>query len=237
MDAIVLAAGLGKRLRPHTLETPKPLLPVQGRPILDWILDALPRQVRRVLVVVSYLADRIEKFIQARNDGRVYMAVHQAQPRGTGDALKTCQPYVESSRFLVLNGDDLYAAADLGALAQYEAAMLAYPVDTPWLYGVVFTRLDGTLDRLVEKPQLSGRHLANIGAYCLPYRVFDIEIALSPRGEYEITDYVTQLAQRQPLAVVPATFWYPIGTVEAWQRTSQLDLSPLVHKATSRIRN
>ena len=55
MDAIILAAGLGTRLRPHTLSTPKPLLPVRGRPILDWALGALPRSVDRVLVVVNYL--------------------------------------------------------------------------------------------------------------------------------------------------------------------------------------
>src|SRR6266571_3734733 len=52
MDAVILAAGLGTRLRPHTLHTPKPMLPVKGRPILDWTLGALPRSVDRVVVLV-----------------------------------------------------------------------------------------------------------------------------------------------------------------------------------------
>ena len=66
MDAILLAAGLGTRLRPHTLTTPKPLLPVQGRPILDWTLGALPRRVNRVIVVVHYLAEKVEDYLRAR---------------------------------------------------------------------------------------------------------------------------------------------------------------------------
>ena len=62
MDAIILAAGLGTRLRPHTLTTPKPLLPVRGRPILDWALGALPAAVDRVLVVTHYLGEQIEAY-------------------------------------------------------------------------------------------------------------------------------------------------------------------------------
>src|SRR2546423_759511 len=62
-DAACRAAGRGPRLRPHTLTTPKPLLPVRGRPILDWSLGALPSEVRRVLVVVHYLAEQVEAYL------------------------------------------------------------------------------------------------------------------------------------------------------------------------------
>jgi len=56
MDAIILAAGLGTRLRPHTLTTPKPLLPVRGRPILDWTLGALPAAVDRAAMATRHSA-------------------------------------------------------------------------------------------------------------------------------------------------------------------------------------
>src|SRR5438132_9673876 len=116
MDAIILAAGLGTRLRPHTLATPKPLLPVRDRPILDWTLGALPAAVDRVLVVVNYLADQIEAYLRKQTHFRDWETVLQEQPRGTGDAVRSCRPRLRSERVLVLNGDDLFGAADLDKL-------------------------------------------------------------------------------------------------------------------------
>ena len=84
MDAIILAAGLGTRLRPHTLTTPKPLLPVRGRPLLDWTFGALPAAVDRVLVVVHYLAEQVEEYLRAQRHFADWVAVSQDQPRGTG---------------------------------------------------------------------------------------------------------------------------------------------------------
>src|SRR5437588_12312011 len=113
MDAVILAAGLGTRLRPHTLTTPKPLLPVQGRPILDWILGALPPPVERILVVVNYLAEQIEGYLASQPWFAAWQTVRQEVPRGTGDAFRSCQRQLRSDRYLVLNGNDLYGPADL----------------------------------------------------------------------------------------------------------------------------
>ncbi|MCI0456699.1 MAG: nucleotidyltransferase family protein [Gemmataceae bacterium] len=228
MDAVILAAGLGTRLRPHTLHTPKPLLPVQGRPILDWALGALPAAVERVVVVVCYLAEQVEAYLATQKHIAEWVTVPQHEPRGTGDALRRCRDVLRSERFLVLNGDDLYGAADLAALAACSAGLLVHPVDEPSRFGIAFPREDGTLERLVEKPPLEGRHLANTGAYLFPRAVFDSDIALSPRGEYEITDYVSGVAARQPVRVVPAAFWLPIGTEEAWQAAQKLDLASVL---------
>jgi NDP-sugar pyrophosphorylase family protein len=228
MDAIIMAAGLGTRLRPHTLQTPKPLLPVAGRPILDWALGALPPAVGRVLVVVNYLADQIEAYLRAQKHFAAWEAVRQEEPRGTGDALRTCRPRLRSDTFLVLNGDDLYGAADLAALAARPAGLLVHPVDEPRRYGIAFRKPDGSLDKLVEKPDLEGRYPANTGAYVFPREVFDTELTLSARGEYEITDYVTALAGRRRVDVVETRFWLPIGTVEAWQAAQTLNLASVM---------
>ena len=228
MDAIILAAGLGTRLRPHTLETPKPLLPVRGRPILDWTLGALPKSIDRVIVVVNYLADKVEAYLKSQGHFRDWVAVRQAEPRGTGDAVRSCREHVHSDRFLALNGDDLYGAADLAALAACPAGVLTSPVDDPKKWGIAFLKADGTLERLVEKPDLEGRHLANTGVYVFPKDVFDIPLGLSARGEYEVTDYVTALAKRGPVSVVAAKFWLPIGTVEAWQKAQNVDLDTVM---------
>jgi NDP-sugar pyrophosphorylase family protein len=228
MDAIILAAGLGTRLRPHTLSTPKPLLPVRGRPILDWALGALPPAVDRVLVVVHYLAEQIEAYLGKQTHFARWEAVRQEEPRGTGDALRSCRDRLQSERFLVLNGDDLYGAADLAELAARPAGLLVHEVDEPRRYGIAFLKADGSLDHLQEKPDLDGRRLANTGAYVFPRSVFGTELQVSARGEYEITDYVTALARRQTVHAVRTRFWLPIGTVEAWQAAQQMDLEAVL---------
>jgi bifunctional UDP-N-acetylglucosamine pyrophosphorylase/glucosamine-1-phosphate N-acetyltransferase len=227
MDAVILAAGLGTRLRPHTLTTPKPLLPVQGRPILDWTLAALPPSVDRVLVVVNYLAEQFDDYLRQQTWIRDGATVRQTQPLGTGDALRSCRAQLRSGPFLVLNGDDLYGSADLAALASVSAGLLTRSVPNPRQFGIVFPRADGTLERLVEKPDLDGPALANIGAYAFPRWAADLELPLSSRGEYEITDAVSAVAAREPLQVLEARFWLPIGTIEAWQAAEAADLTPL----------
>lgn len=228
MDAILLAAGLGTRLRPHTLTTPKPLLPVQGRPILDWTLGALPPDVDRVIVVVHYLAEQMEAYLRGQRWIREWVAVPQGDPKGTGDALRKCQAHVRSDRFFVINGDDLFGAADLAALGKTPMGVICQEVAEPRKFGIAFRNPDGTLEMLVEKPDLDGPQLANTGAYLFPRRVFDLEIGLSKRGEYEITDFVTQLAQQGPFHVIRSSFWFPIGTEEAWNAAQKLDLSKVL---------
>lgn len=228
MDAIVLAAGLGTRLRPHTLTTPKPLLPVRGRPILDWTLTALQPIVERVVVVTHYLHEQVESFLDQQSHFKNWSTVYQATPRGTGDALMACRDAVRSDRFFVLNGDDLYAGGDLKRLSEYAQGLLVHPVDEPWRFGITFLRPDNTLERLVEKPDLTGRQMANIGAYLFPREALKFELPLSARGEYEITDVVSQLAARGAFHAVEATTWLPIGNEEQWRAAEGMDLELLL---------
>jgi NDP-sugar pyrophosphorylase family protein len=232
MDAVILAAGQGTRLRPHTLRTPKPLLPIQGKPILDWLLQVLP-PVEQVVVVVHYLAEQIEAYLSQQRHIPRWQTVLQEQPRGTGHALMCCRSVITTDKFLVLNGDDLVAARDLERLAQLPQGLLVRPVDQPESFGIVFRRPDGTLERLVEKPLgLTPPQWANIGAYLFPRSVFDLTLPLSPRGEYEITDAVSQLAQRNPFHVVEAEHWLPIGTPQQWEAAQQANLLPLLVRNT-----
>jgi NDP-sugar pyrophosphorylase family protein len=226
MDAIILAAGVGKRLQPHTLTTPKPLLPVQGRPILDWIIGALP-PVDRLVVVVNYLAEQIESYLAKQTHVKNWTTVRQKEPRGTGDALMSCKDAIRSDRVMVLNGDDLIGRADLAKLAAVPMGILAHPIDQPDQFGILFRNPDGTLEKVVEKPKgLKPPQLANIGGYVFPRSVFDLTLPLSPRNEYEITDAVSQLAAGGAFHVVEASYWLPIGTNEALAAAQTADISP-----------
>lgn len=228
MDGIILAAGKGTRLRPHTEKTPKPLLPVQGRPILDWIIGAMP-PVDRLVVVVNYLAEQIEDYLKQQSHVRNWTTVFQTKPLGTGDALMSCKNHVRSDKVMVLNGDDLIGRADLAKLAAVPMGILAHSVNDPKHYGILFRNPDGTLREIVEKPEdLTAPQLANIGGYVFPKRVFDMTLTPSPRGEYEITEAVGRLAAQGGFQVVEAKYWLPIGTVDAWTDSQRADLTPVM---------
>lgn len=225
MDAIILAAGKGTRLRPYTEKTPKPLLPVQGRPILDWIIGALP-PVDRLVVVVNYLAEQIDAYLATQTHVKNWATVRQTEPRGTGDALMSCKGKVTGDKVMVLNGDDLIGRADLAKLAAVPMGILARPVDQPKDYGIIFRNPDGSLKEIVEKPEgLTPPQLANIGGYVFPKEVFGLTLPLSKRNEYEITDAVSQLAAKGSFHVVAADYWLPIGNVEQWQAAQTADVA------------
>src|SRR5438876_10030406 len=98
MDAILLAGGYGTRLRPLTYTRPKPLLPVAGRPMVEWVLDRLPPEVHRVVVAVNWKAQALGAYFQERERKRGqrldFVVVREEEPLGTGGAVKNCEPHL-----------------------------------------------------------------------------------------------------------------------------------------------
>lgn len=222
-----MAAGKGTRMLPLTQDTPKPLLTVQGRPLLEWSLLNLQPLVERVMVVAGYLQEQIAAYMQSQSLFEDYVLVEQPEALGTGHALHCCQPYLIDESFIVLNGDDLYGAAGLRELAITQAGILGAPRHEASRWGVLVTNGDGSLIRVHEKPA-EGLYplpvLVNTGAYKLNRRIFDYSLPLSSRGEYEITDYVTWLANQQPVCVIPSEFWFPVGTPGDLAQAQRLSL-------------
>jgi len=229
MDGIILAGGKGTRMRPLTLQTPKPLLPVAGRPILEWALLGLRPTVDHVLVVVNYLKEQIEDYMARQSIFPRYTLVQQLpEPLGTGHALMCCAPHLQSDEFLVHNGDDLFGSRALAALARTRYGILTLPRQDQARWGVAVMDDAGRLLRLHEKPA-EGTYptpvQANIGAYKLTSAIFDYDLPLSERGEYELTDYVSWLAATgQGVELVTADFWFPIGTPQELESAQSLDL-------------
>lgn len=228
MDGIIMAGGKGTRMLPLTLTTPKPLLKVQERSILEWGLMSLYDTVDHVLIVVNYLQDQIESYLQSQSLFPTYTLVEQLpKPLGTAHALQCCQPHLKSDSFLVINGDDLFCAADLQTLSQTEMGILSLMKDDPSAYGAIIRDEKGNFERIHEKPP-QGLYPTpipvNIGAYKFTQAIFDYEIPKSERGEYEITDYVSYAAKDHPIAVVETPFWLPIGTPQALEDAQEVDI-------------
>lgn len=213
MKAVIFAAGKSTRTQPLTLTRPKPLLPVANRTILQHQLDALPPEVDGVVLIVGYLHEMIRDRFGDRHGRLSVEYVEQTEQRGTGHALALAKPLVDGS-FMAMNGDDIYAAEDLAAVAALEQGGLAKTVADPRLYGIYEVDVAMRAKRLVEKPVDVFSNLANIGAYKFTPEVFDVlrETPASPRGEIEITCAIDTLARRGAFQVVEARrHWLPIG--------------------------
>ncbi len=213
MKAVIMAAGKSTRTYPLTLTRPKPLLPVLGKPILAWQIEALAPLVDGVVIVVGYRQEMIRERFGSEYQGIPITYVEQLDQRGTGHAVLQCAPHLDGP-FLVQNGDDLYDPRDIGRLAASDSAALAMEVPDPRLYGIYETTDDNRVVRLVEKPEELFSNLANIGAYKFPVEVFDILRDLPPsvRGEIEVTSAVQVLAETTGFHVVRTRgYWLPTG--------------------------
>ncbi len=205
MKAVILAAGAGTRLHPLTATRPKPLIPLAGQPILGHLLAALAAStVTDVLVVTGYRGDQVRAYC---GDGAAWglriAYAHQEVPRGSGHAIGLAEAYVGSEDFLAVYGDLVLDPTVLSSTVRAHArtglsVLTVVPVADPTQYGIVSLH-DDRVVAIVEKPASAavGR-LANAGVYLFPPEVFPAiqRTSTSPRGEVEVTDAITQLAQQ-----------------------------------------
>lgn len=210
VQAVILAAGKSTRTYPLTVNIPKPLLKVLDRTVLEHNLDQLDGIVDEVIIIVGFKKDMIiEKFGQAYKTMRLFY-VEQKQQLGTGHALLSARQFLKE-KFIVLNGDDLFSKRDLAALMDHDYAILVREVEDVTRFGAVMVE-DGKVKRIVEKPDDNISKYANIGVYVFDTDIFSIELNKTERGEYEITDYVTELAGKGKMEFEAVKgFWLPIS--------------------------
>ena len=214
MQAVILAAGEGKRMRPLTLERPKPLVVVAGRPILEHIIDALPSEVDEIILVIGYKGDMIRAHFGDSYKGRRIKYAKQWMPAGTAHALSVAEPLLRDERFIFMNGDDLHGPNAFAEALAYPLALLAATHEDPSKFGVIELGAGGTLASIVEKPEVPASNLISTGAMVLDKRIFDYEAVRDAGGEYYVVSPLTLLAKDHPIKVITQDFWVPIGYPE-----------------------
>ncbi len=205
MKAVILAAGEGRRMRPLTEDTPKPLLPVAGKPIIQHTIEQLEEAVEKIIVVAGYRKEDIEEYFSGSDLVRV---VEQDEPRGTAHAALQARDYIDG-KTVILNGDDIYGI-EWEKLEGVERGIAVAEVGDPENYGVVRAS-GGKLDRIVEKPWEPDSSLVNTGFYIVEEDFFPIleKVEESERGEYEITEAVEKYREENELEVVELETWIP----------------------------
>jgi NDP-sugar pyrophosphorylase family protein len=221
MQALILAGGKGTRLRPLTVYTPKPIVPICNRPFLLYQIDTLRRAgITDITLSLSYQPNKIEHLLGDGSDYGVKLKYTvEPQPMGTAGAYKFAEDLIRE-RTVVFNGDIL-TDLDLKAVIREHnerkatATVVLTPVENPRDYGLVETEPDGRIRRFREKPgeEEITCNTINAGTYILEPKVLD----MIPAGENHSFEYgcFPELLRREEAFfahIPPRTYWIDIGT-------------------------
>ncbi|MGQ9679596.1 MAG: bifunctional sugar-1-phosphate nucleotidylyltransferase/acetyltransferase [Candidatus Bathyarchaeia archaeon] len=199
MKAVILAAGKGTRFKPFSLTKPKPMIPIGGKPLLEWIIYRLREAgIKEVVIVTHYLEKHIREYF--RDGEKLGLKIEYAKQetlRGTADAFALMEPFSRDEEFIGLYGDCYLPEGTIEALMRHHktgsVTLTVLEMDDPSNYGVVKLCEDMVTD-VVEKPgigEAAGRYV-NVGLYIFTPEIFHWirETKPSKRGEYEITDSI-----------------------------------------------
>src|SRR5215212_15958 len=225
MKAILLAGGKGTRLRPLTIHTPKPIVPIFNRPFLHYQIDLLKQvpEIDEVILSLNYQPRRIEEIFGDGSDlGITIRYVVEPAPLGTGGAVRYAGDNLTES-VVVFNGDvltqiDLAAVIRLHRERQAKATIVLTPVENPTAYGLVETDTAGNITRFLEKPKPEEITTNNInaGIYILEPDTFD-RIPQDVAWSIE-RSYFPSLIERGETFVgyIYNGYWIDIGTPEKY---------------------
>ncbi|MCP4546124.1 MAG: NTP transferase domain-containing protein [bacterium] len=231
ITAIIPAAGIGTRLRPHTFSLPKALLPVAGNTVLGHILDQLVAAgVDRVVLVVGYLGEQLTEWVQSTYPDLRVDTVHQAERLGLGHAIYQALEGADlrEGRGLVILGDTVVKADFAGLLAAPGHAMGVKEVADPRRFGVAVTEGERIIE-LEEKPEEPRSNLAMVGLYAFSdlgalHRSLQHIITgnIRTRGEFQLTDALQRMIEEgEYLSTFPIQGWFDVGKEESWLETNR----------------
>jgi glucose-1-phosphate thymidylyltransferase len=229
VKVIVPLAGKGTRLLPLTKRVPKPLVRVAGRPVMDYVMDAVkPLDVDEIIVITGHLKDVVERYIVTHYDVPARF-VEQKTLDGTAGAINLARPYVDGP-VLIIFVDTLFEA-DLTLVHRVDAdgIIWAKEVEDYQRFGVIVTDAQGYMKRIVEKPSTPVSRLANIGLqYVRDWKtLFDgiAHVLTQPPGkggEYYLTDAFQYMVDRgRRLLTAPVRGWYDCGKVDTLLETNR----------------
>ena len=215
MHLVILAAGEGSRMRPLTDTTPKPLIKICGKTIIEHNIEKIIPNFDSIFMIVKYKAEKFREYFGENYLGKPIQYITQGEENGTGAAILALKGKIRWE-FVVVSGDDLYEENDIMNLTKCEwYATLCKQVEKPSDFGIFTTDSTGKATGIIEKPEdPTLGNLANIGNHKFDDQIFvDLEkLPLSPRWEREITDLIHLYISKGKYRVVEAHGrWITIG--------------------------
>jgi D-glycero-alpha-D-manno-heptose 1-phosphate guanylyltransferase len=226
-EAIILAGGLGTRLREAVPDLPKCMAPVAGRPFVSYVIDALRMQgIQRFVFSLGYMADTIETYLATEYPTLDYITVIEKEPLGTGGAIRLCLEAIQGDQVLIANGDTLFKVdvrqMEAVHLKKNSTCTLALkPMRQFERYGCVLLEPDGVISRFQEK-RFYEEGLINGGIYLLDKKLF-LQQALPQKFSFETVFLEPGAAKGILYGSVQDGYFIDIGIPEDF-RKAQTDL-------------
>ena len=220
MKCVILAAGEGKRMHPLTYTRPKVMLPIAGKPILEWnLLNARAAGLKEFVFVVSYKSEMVREYFGNGKPWNVKITyVNQGKAMGTAHAIGTVEPFVNEC--IVLCGDTIFGVNDIKHIAEKGTKIGLVRIDNATDYGIVELKGNRVI-KINEKMEHPSSNIINAGIYHFNKQIFKFirKTEKSPRGEFEITDSINMLISREQVAGVFLKEWrdvvYPWHLLDA----------------------
>ena len=233
MKVIIPLAGKGTRLRPHTHVTPKPMLKVAGKPVMDYVLEDVRRLggVEQVVYVTGHLKDVVERHARQNFADLPSVFVEQVVQDGTAGAVALAQPYVDGP-VLIIFVDTIFET-DLSVVHTTDADGIIWTkeVEDYQRFGVVVTDADGHMTQIIEKPSTPVSKRANIGLYYIRNWKLLFEgiahVLTQPKnkGEYYLTDaFQYMIDHGAKIRVIDVAGWYDAGKPDTLLDTNRVVL-------------
>jgi mannose-1-phosphate guanylyltransferase/phosphomannomutase len=219
-----MAGGEGSRLRPMTVNRPKPLVPIGNRPIMDHIVRLLASHgLTEVVATLYYRAEEIQAYFGDGSDFGVSM-IHsiENEPLGTAGSVKLAQEHLDTT-FVIISGDaltdlDIGKALDFHREKGAQATLVLSRVPNPLEFGIVITQDDGRIERFLEKPGWSEvfSDTVNTGIYILEPEVLD-RIPAGENRDWSKDVFPAMLAEGAPIyGYIMPEYWSDVGTISQY---------------------
>lgn len=200
MKAVILAAGRGTRLAPLTDTVPKALVHINGRPMLDILLEQLSAVgVSEAVIVLNYLKEQIKSAVGSEKHGVRITYAEQEKINGSAPALLCAEPHIQEEKFITIACDSLFETDLLQRLLEHDSdgVFTCREVEDGRRYGILETQ-GRRVTRIIEKPENPPTNLANFSVYVLPLDIFDACKNVPPgkNGETWLPDALQMLIEQ-----------------------------------------
>ena len=208
MQAVILAAGRGSRLGSHTNETPKTLVEVKGKAIIEHVLENLPEEITEVIIVVKYLGFKIKEKIGNSFSDKKIIYIEQGELSGTYGALFSAKEILNSN-FLVLSGDDIISKEDISLMLEGGLSFGVSLKNIPSLnYLIIETENGFVLDfKKPKESDLKAPQYMATGTYVLNQNFWNYEKVLIGGGEYGLPQTIKKMFKERRFKAVDLSSW------------------------------